>query len=109
MAVTVRRATPDDAGRIAEFALKLVEQHRQYDPVRFAQLGDLEGMAWFYGGQAEAEDAVVLLAENDNSAVGFAYLEYQERNYVDLALSTVRLHDIYVDESARSSGAGRKL
>jgi ribosomal protein S18 acetylase RimI-like enzyme len=109
MAVTVRRATREDARTIAEFALKLVEQHRQYDPVRFARLGDLEGMTWYYGEQTEAEDAIVLLAEDSRSTIGFAYLEYQPRNYVDLALSSVRLHDIYVEESVRSSGAGRKL
>ena len=109
MAVVVRRANRDDARTIAEFALKLVEQHREYDPVRFARLGDLDGMAWFYGGQTEAENAVVLVAEIENRVIGFAYLEYQSRNYADLAMSSVRLHDIYVDASARGSGGGKKL
>src|SRR5215212_2091713 len=109
MAVTVRRATRDDARTIAEFAFKLVEQHRQYDPVRFAQLGDRDGMAWFYGGQTEADDAVVLVAEIDDKVVGFAYLEYQSRNYMELSAASVRLQDIFVEESARGTGAGRKL
>jgi len=38
MTVVVRRATPDDAGTIADFALKLFAQHRAYDPERFARL-----------------------------------------------------------------------
>ena len=109
MAITVRRATRDDARTIAEFAFKLVEQHRQYDPVRFAKLGDLEGMAWFYGGQTEAEDAVVLVVEIDDRVVGFAYLEYQSRNYMELSAASVRLQDIFVEEDARGTGAGRKL
>jgi GNAT superfamily N-acetyltransferase len=109
MAVIVRRATRDDARTIAEFANKLVEQHRSYDPVRFSRLGDVDGMAWFYGGQTEAEDTAVLVAEIDGDVVGFAYLEYQSRNYVDLAESSARLHDIYVDERGRGSGAGKKL
>jgi GNAT superfamily N-acetyltransferase len=109
MAVTVRRATRDDARTIAGFAFKLVEQHRQYDPVRFAKLGDLEGMAWFYGGQTEAEDAVVLVVEIDDRVVGFAYLEYQSRNYMELSAASVRLQDIFVEEAARGTGAGRKL
>jgi GNAT superfamily N-acetyltransferase len=109
MAVTVRRATRDDARTIAEFAFKLVEQHRQYDPVRFAKLGDLEGMAWFYGGQTEAEDAVVLVVEIDDRVVGFAYLEYQSRNYMELSAASVRLQDIFVEEAARGTGAGREL
>jgi GNAT superfamily N-acetyltransferase len=109
MAITVRRATRDDARTIAEFAFKLVEQHRQYDPVRFAKLGDLEGMAWFYGGQTEAEDAVVLVVEIDDRVVGFAYLEYQSRNYMELSAASVRLQDIFVEEAARGTGAGREL
>ena len=109
MGVIVRRAARGDARTIAEFAYKLVEQHRSYDPVRFSRLGDVDGMAWFYGGQTEAEDAAVLVAEFDGEVVGFAYLEYQSRNYVDLAESSVRLHDIFVDERGRGSGAGKKL
>ena len=109
MAVTVRRANRDDARTIAEFAVKLVEQHRQYDPVRFAQLGDRDGMAWFYGGQTEADDAVVLVAEIDYRVVGFAYMEYQSRNYMELSTASVRLQDIFVEEAARATGAGKKL
>ena len=107
--VVVRRATKDDATIIAEFAMKLVEQHVSYDPVRFARIATLDGMTWFYGDQTNAKDAVVLVAELDAKLVGFAYLGYEERNYADLAISTVRLHDIYVDETARHSGAGREL
>ena len=105
----VRRATKEDAAIIAEFAMKLVEQHVGYDPVRFARIATVDGMAWFYGGQTEVEDAAVLVAEVDGKVVGFAYLTYEERNYADLVMGAARLHDIYVDESARESGAGREL
>ena len=109
MAVNVRRATKGDAAIIAEFALKLVEQHLEYDPVRFARIATREGMEWFYGGQTEAKDAAVLVAEIEDRIVGFAYLGYEERNYAELSVSTARLHDIYVDEEARHTGAGSKL
>lgn len=109
MKVVVRRAMPGDAAIIADFALKLFAQHRDYDPERFARLSDREGAKWFYGGQAAAEDAAVYVAETESRLVGFAYLQYEERNYADLLEKAVRLHDLYVAEDARGSGAGRRL
>ena len=109
MKIEVRRATREDAPSIARFAMKLVEQHVAYDPVRFARIATIDGMEWFYGGQTEADDAAVLVAELDGEVFGFAYLGYEEKNYADLAITTARLHDIYVDENARRTGAGREL
>ena len=107
--LNIRRATRADVQRVAEFAMKLVEQHVAYDATRFARIATLEGMAWFYGGQTDAKDAVVLVAELDGEAVGFAYVSYEEKNYAELAVSAAWLHDIYVDEAARHSGAGNAL
>ena len=109
MAISVRRARKEDAAIIAEFAMKLVEQHREYDPTRFAPLGSLEGMAWFYGGQTDAENAAVLVAELEGRVAGFAYVTYVETDYLDLAVNAAQLQDIYVDESARGTGAGQAL
>lgn len=109
MAVTVRRARPEDAERIAEFALSLFAQHRGYDPGRFADLGDIEGAKWFYGGCIGAADAAILIVENDVRPVGYAYLQYEEQNYADLLESVAWLHDIYLDEAARGIGAGGAL
>jgi GNAT superfamily N-acetyltransferase len=105
----VRRATKDDAARVAEFAIKLVEQHHEYDPERFALMASFDGMKWFYGEQTEAKDAAVLVAEIDSRVVGFAYVTYEERNYAELAESPAHLHDIYVEEGARRTGAGEAL
>ena len=109
MAVAVRRATRDDANRIAILAMKLVEQHVRYDPVRFARLATLEGMAGFYGGQTDADEAVVVVAELEGEIIGFAYIGYEERSYEDLAEKSAWIHDIYVDETTRGSGAGKAL
>lgn len=109
MSLNVRRATRDDAQRVAEFAIKLVEQHVAYDPVRFARIATPEGMAWFYGGQTEAENAVVLVAEQDGNLIGFAYMQYEPIIYAELATKVAWLHDIFVDGEARASGAGKKL
>ena len=109
MALAVRRATKEDAEVVADYAMKLVEQHQVYDPLRFARIANHEGMKWFYSGQTDAKDAVVLVAELEGRLVGFAYVTYEEKNYAELAVSAAHLHDIYVDEVARHSGAGREL
>src|SRR5687768_7112810 len=109
MTVVVRRATVDDAPTIADFALKLFAQHCEYDPVRFADLSNREGAAWFYGEQTKARDAAVLVAEMEGKLVGFAYLQYEERNYAELIESAAWLHDIYVDEASRGTHIGTAL
>ena len=78
MTALVRKATKDDAKRIAEFAMKLVDQHVAYDENRFARIATLEGMKWFYGNQMDASNAAVLVADLDGNVVGFAYVAYGE-------------------------------
>jgi GNAT superfamily N-acetyltransferase len=109
MAVIVRRATKEDAGKIAEFSVALAEQHYGYDPVRFSKLITLEGAAHYYGGRADVDNAAVLLAESEGRSVGFAYMEYEPVLYAELATKVAWLHDVYVEPNARDSGAGRKL
>lgn len=109
MEVHVRRAEKNDAPAIAEMALKLVEQHVGYDPVRFARIATLDGMTWFYGSQTDAEDARILVAEVEDQIVGFAYLSFEEKNYVDLSALSAKLHDIYIEEDSRGSSTGAKL
>ena len=109
MPVEVRKATRDDAEKIAEFAILLSKQHRDYDKDRFIAFSDIDGAAWFYGEQTEADDAAILIAEIDGKPVGFAYLQYEARNYAALLENAVWLHDIYVDAAARGTGAGKAL
>lgn len=89
--------------------MRLVDQHVAYDADRFDRIATVEGMTWFYAGQTEAENAAVIVAELDEAIVGFAYLAYEEKNYADLAVTVTSLHDIYVDDAARDSGAGRAM
>jgi GNAT superfamily N-acetyltransferase len=109
MAVTVRRAQHEDARAIAEMAIKLVRQHQNYDSRRFARLVTEEQAEWFYGSQTKAENAAVLVAEIDTQVVGFAYLQFEARDYANLLESAAWLHDIYIDERARGTGAGQLL
>jgi GNAT superfamily N-acetyltransferase len=107
--IEIRRATRDDADVIAEYAMKLVEQHVGYDPVRFSRIADRNGMAGYYGERTAANNAAVLVVENGDKVIGFAYLEYEPILYAELAVDVAWLHDIYVDAAARGRGAGKLL
>ncbi len=107
--VTIRRATEKDGRRVAELAVKLARQHEDYDPQRFARLYEAADAEWYYGSRNETTDETVLVAEIDNEIVGFAYVQYEAKNYPALLENAAWLHDIYVDESTRTAGVGRLL
>jgi len=107
MAVTVRKATKDDAPEIARMAIALFDLHVGWDPKRFTHVATAEGAAWYYG--ERAQDGRVVVAEYEGVVVGFAYFEYEERDYVNLLSNAIWLHDIYVEESRRRNGAGKAL
>ena len=110
MPITVRKARNEDGQTIAKFALALFAQHRDYDPDRFAELGNREGAARYYVSRADTDESAVFVAETDDGRViGFAYLEYERLDYANLLEKAVWLHDLYVDHAARGSGAGRAL
>ena len=109
MSLTVRKAEREDSDRIAKLAMNLVEQHVAYDPVRFARIATIDGMAGFYGSQMDSDQATVLVAEDAGTLVGFAYVGYEERSYEDLLVRAAWLHDIYVMEDWRASGVGSAL
>ncbi len=109
MAVNVRRARSGDEGSIAEFFIKLVEQHVKYDPKRFSNFVTIDGAAAFYKSRFNADEARVLVAESERRNVGFAYLEFERRNYEELVDNAVWLHDIFVEADFRSKGVGRAL
>jgi len=109
MPVEVRDAVAGDELRVAGLLIKLVNQHVQYDPGRFADFVTEEGAAAFYLSRFNAPDARVLVAEADGELIGFAYLEFEERNYEELVDRGVWLHDIFVEKEFRSAGAGKAL
>jgi GNAT superfamily N-acetyltransferase len=109
MAVTVRRALKEDGRRVAELAVRLARQHEAYDPVRFTRLYTEADAEWYYGSRNETADEAVLVAEVDNEIVGYVYLQYEAVNYPGLFKNAVYFHDIYVEESARGTGAGKSL
>jgi GNAT superfamily N-acetyltransferase len=109
MPVEVRNAVEGDETAIAGLLIRLVDQHVAYDPQRFSNFITLEGAAAFYRSRIDAEEAAVVVAEIEGQIAGFAYLEFEERNYADLLDKAAWLHDIYLEPEARSAGTGKAL
>ena len=109
MSALIRRARGGDERKVAEFAIRLFDQHVGYDPERFSTFANLEGASRFYRSRFETPDSGVFVAEIDNEVVGFAYVERDPLNYAELLENGAWLHDIYVDEHARAEGVGKGL
>jgi GNAT superfamily N-acetyltransferase len=109
MAITVRKATKNDAAAVARFAFALFQLHAGWDARRFAQIATLDGAEAYYGSRMNADDAAVMIAADGEEPVGFAYMEYEPTLYAELATKAAWLHDIYVEPAARGRGAGTVL
>lgn len=109
MQAVVRKAEDGDEEAVARFAIKLFEQHVEYDPERFSLLGTEQGAEQYYRSRFSTNDSRVVVATLDDVIVGFAYVEKDDLNYAELLQRAAWLHDVYVDESARGLGVGKSL
>jgi ribosomal protein S18 acetylase RimI-like enzyme len=115
-APTIRRATKADLPAVARLAAKLVRLHHAFDPRRFLCEEPIEPgyERWFHHELANPK-AVVLVAERAEGErgpaviIGYAYGRMEPRDWNALLDACGWLHDVYVDEDARSAGAGRAL
>ncbi|MCI0572625.1 MAG: GNAT family N-acetyltransferase [Myxococcaceae bacterium] len=110
MPITVRPAEDSDTPALGRMGAALARQHHDFDPQRFMLPEDLEaGYRWWLGKELKNRKAVVVVAERDGEVVGYAYGRVEGRDWNALRDTCGGLHDIWVEEAARSSGAGRLL
>jgi ribosomal protein S18 acetylase RimI-like enzyme len=110
----VRAMTVADLPAASRLAAKLVELHYAIDPRRFLHLPDAaKGYARYFGGELESDEVVLLVAErtagDGATIVGYAYARMEPRSYNELLDACGKLHDVYVDESARGHRLGEAL
>ena len=111
-AFTVRAMTKVDLPAASQLAGKLVRMHHDLDPRRFLHLASPEaGYARYLAGELESDAVVLLVAErgSDGAIVGYAYGRLEPRSYNELLDACGKLHDVYVDESARGNRLGEEL
>jgi len=106
----VRRMTAADLPAVGVMAGKLVRAHYEFDRRRFMDPTDIESgyVAWL-ASQLGAENAILLVAEDDQGIAGYVYASLAPRNYDLLLDACANVHDIYVDERARNGGVAEVL
>jgi GNAT superfamily N-acetyltransferase len=101
MPVTVRPAVPDDVGTILRFVRELAAFERQPDAVKATEADLLRDG---FGPERRFEARI---AELDGAPVGFALFFHNYSTWE--GRPGLFLEDIYVTESARRHGVGRRL
>jgi ribosomal protein S18 acetylase RimI-like enzyme len=108
---SVRRATRRDLPHIGRLGALLVEAHHAFDSRRFlaATSRTKDAYAAYLGGQLDAPDAAVFVAEKNAEVIGYAYVAVESYDYMALRGPAGVLYDIVVDVVHRGQGVGRVL
>lgn len=101
MSVSVRPATPADAGVIHQFILDLAEYEKLSDAV---EATEADTAAILFGDNPRA---FADIAEIDGQPVGFALWFYNYSTF--LGRHGIYLEDLFVGPAARGAGAGKAL
>lgn len=110
MAIRIRPAEVRDLATLAEFALALAHIHVQVDDRRFViPDGGVQAFLEFFKGELQRPEAVLLIAENHSTPVGYAFVRMEPATIEGLSEPAAWLHDLYVDPRFRARGVGRQL
>jgi ribosomal protein S18 acetylase RimI-like enzyme len=114
LACTVRPARRDDVPGAAKLAAALVRLHHRYDPLRFMKIEPIEeGYEQFLRTQLDREDVVFLVAttaeDGREAVIGYAFASLEERDWSDLRDACGKIHDVYVEDTARGHGVASRL
>jgi len=109
--VYIRPATRADLATIGRLGALLVETHHAFDRQRFLEPTGQTRAAYagFLGTQIDQPDATVLVAEDKDAVVGYAYVAIEGYDYMLLRGPAGILHDIIVAPEHRGQGIGRLL
>jgi ribosomal protein S18 acetylase RimI-like enzyme len=108
--ITIRKATIKDHQCVTKYAIELVRQHQDFNPLRFVKFENHEQQLFdFFAKEIVNPEAVVLVVEADDEIVGYSFIRLEESNFIDIAPASAWLHDIYIDESVRGLGVGKLL
>jgi len=110
----VRAARREDLQTASKLAAALVREHHAYDPLRFMRIEPLEeGYERFLETQLDRDGIVLLVAVatrgSDQKVVGYLLSSLEARDWSDLRDACGKIHDVYVDDSARGRGVATLL
>jgi len=110
-ATTIRRATSADLPRLGRLGALLVEEHHAFDTRRFLPTRDRTpaDYAGFLVRQLADPNVIVLVADDHEDVVGYAYATIEGYDYMALRGPAGVIQDIIVDPEFRGLGIGRQL
>jgi ribosomal protein S18 acetylase RimI-like enzyme len=109
--VSIRPATADDEAALGRLGALLVTVHHAFDPDRFIAPGPgtEPGYGRFLVSRLERDDAIVLVAEDGDAVLGYAYAGLEGADWMALRGPAGVLYDIIVDPARRREGVARAL
>jgi ribosomal protein S18 acetylase RimI-like enzyme len=107
----IRPATAADVPTLGRLGALLVQEHYDFDSRRFLGMtgSTADHYGSFLGSQLAEPSAVVLVAEQDGQAIGYAYGAIEGYDYMALRGPAAVIHDLIVDPAYRGRGAGKAL
>jgi ribosomal protein S18 acetylase RimI-like enzyme len=109
--MAIRAATEEDVNLLGQYGADLMQLHHDWDRQRFIAPSSRTPAMYsnYLRSQLGKPDAIVLTAEVDGAAAGYAYAGLEGPDYMALRGPAGVIHDIFVDESRRRQGIGRAL
>ena len=109
MKYRIEKGCKEHLEKVMELWLKLMEEHKKYDPVFFAEV-DKNKVNYFNEYVTDTSDRALFLLYADERIAGFVtagiengrYYQYNSKKYCVIG-------DIMIDENARGNGMGKAL
>jgi len=109
-AFQVRLAAGGDLDAITRMGVALTRLHHQWDADRFILPRGIDRVFHdYFASQLGVQETVMLVAELEGRVVGYAFASLVPRDWSDLRDACGKVHDLYVEEAARSAGVGGAL
>jgi ribosomal protein S18 acetylase RimI-like enzyme len=109
--VAIRPGVAADTAALGRLGALLVAVHHEFDADRFISAGP--GTECAYGGflasQLERQETVVLVAEESDVVLGYAYAGIEGNDYMALRGPAGVIYDLVVDPGRRREGIARQL
>ncbi len=110
MSALVRSAREDDVPGVLPMVAAICAMHKAWDPEKFGFVEDIVARyARWFPERIRDPRSVFLVAEVDGRLSGYLVGTMEDEVPIYWIREHGRIHDIWVDESARRHGAGRLL
>jgi ribosomal protein S18 acetylase RimI-like enzyme len=107
--MVIREAVPSDLEGLVELWIELMDYHRERDPFFRRSVDGHTRFRDFVVTKMEAEEAILLVAEQHGTLVGFSMAMVRDYPPVFETIRHGFIQDAVVTERARRQGVGRRL